>query len=72
MECRFEVAERGPGAVIDQMPRQRTQMASNHARKPRTQFAERERPEPSRSGSLRCAEQTVEAPLIFLNDNSRG
>jgi hypothetical protein len=25
-ECRFKIAERSPGAVIDQMPRQRTPM----------------------------------------------
>jgi hypothetical protein len=32
-ECRFKIAERSPGAVIDQMPRQRTQMASSDDRK---------------------------------------
>jgi hypothetical protein len=28
MECRFKVAERSPDAVIEQMPRQRTQMGT--------------------------------------------
>jgi hypothetical protein len=31
--CRFKIAERSPGPVIDQMPRQRTQMASSDDRK---------------------------------------